>query len=373
MNTLIPVENGNTLQAVRGFLRSLMEKGIVEALFVPLEAGNGAIVPGLVTDPSRLSLANPLAPVMPINSARAVSALTGKATPATIGALLRPCELRALVELVKLQQANLENVILIGMDCPGTYESVDYKEGWHAGNGDLNEYLLSAKEGRNPAIRDLSLRAACQMCTQPVPEKVSIHLHLFGSDTTQGIPVTLEESIAARLNLGEVPGAGNDDPKAVENLLAAHQQARDRELAAIRATLNSDGGMSSLFATCIHCLNCKTACPICYCKTCLFETEAFRHAPDYYLRSAQQQGAIRMPADTLLFHLTRMNHMSLSCVGCGMCTSACPAHIPVGTLFQAVASQVQQVFNYQPGRDVEEALPLISYQPDEWVEIGEER
>ena len=80
-----------------------------------------------------------------------------------------------------------------------------------------------------------------------------------------------------------------------------------------------------------------------------------------------------MLPDTMLFHLTRMSHMSLSCVGCGMCTSACPMDIPVGTIFMAVGSQVQAVFGYQPGRNAEEALPLISYQPAEWVEVGEER
>ncbi|MCJ7708858.1 MAG: hypothetical protein MUO38_14730, partial [Anaerolineales bacterium] len=110
MKTAIPVENGDTLTAVRGFLQKLLETGTVEALFVPLEVDGGAILPALVTDPERARLANPLAPVMPINSARAVSALTGKQAPARIGAVLRPCEIRALVELVKLQQATLEGV-----------------------------------------------------------------------------------------------------------------------------------------------------------------------------------------------------------------------------------------------------------------------
>jgi hypothetical protein len=32
---------------------------------------------------------------------------------------------------------------------------------------------------------------------------------------------------------------------------------------------------------------------------------------------------------------------------------------------------VQQAFEYQPGRDVAEALPLITFQPNEWTEVGE--
>jgi formate dehydrogenase subunit beta len=75
--------------------------------------------------------------------------------------------------------------------------------------------------------------------------------------------------------------------------------------------------------------------------------------------------------DTLLFHLTRMNHMSASCVSCGMCTSACPSEIPVGSIFSAVGAQVQAAFEYVPGRDVAEALPLITFKADEWKEVGE--
>ena len=116
-----------------------------------------------------------------------------------------------------------------------------------------------------------------------------------------------------------------------------------------------------------------TVCPICYCKTCLFKTASFDHEPDFYLNAARRKGALRMLSDTLLFHMTRMNHMSTSCVNCGMCTSACPSDIPVGAIFSAVGSQVQAVFDYQPGRDITEPLPLITFQEHEWDEVGEEK
>src|SRR5512143_3182056 len=105
MHTILPVENNDPLAAMRGFLRSLLDSGAVEAVFVPMEIDGGAIVPALVTDPALLDRANPLAPVMPINNARAVSTLTAKQPAGTLAAVLRPCEIRALIELVKLQQA----------------------------------------------------------------------------------------------------------------------------------------------------------------------------------------------------------------------------------------------------------------------------
>ena len=90
-----------------------------------------------------------------------------------------------------------------------------------------------------------------------------------------------------------------------------------------------------------------------------------------YVAWTQQKGAFRMPSDTMLFHLTRLNHMALSCVGCGMCTEACPAELPVGAVFRAIGQRVQGVFNYLPGRDLDEKQPLITFKADEWTEVGE--
>jgi formate dehydrogenase subunit beta len=380
MNAIIPVENNDVLTALRGFLRKLMDGGVVDALFVPLQEGASAM-PALVTNPALLEMANPLMPLMPINNARAISALTGKQAPAKIGIVLRPCEIRALVELVKLQQATLDDVLIIGMDCPGTYELSEFlsKNAEHGERCAANfaEYLTAAKEGREPVIEGLELRPACQMCIHPAPENVDIQIHLFGVDVSQGLPVTLKDEIAAALQITE-PGAGVGERvpfghEAVVRLVEGRKRVRENRLGEIRQKMTSNGGLSSLFTACIRCHNCMTACPICYCKTCLFKTAAFDHEPAFYLNAARRKGATRMLGDTLLFHLTRLNHMSTSCVSCGMCTSACPSDIPVGTIFSAVSEQVQAEFEYVPGRAVAEPLPLITFRADEWSQIGEEK
>jgi formate dehydrogenase subunit beta len=377
METFIKIDNGDVLAGVRGFLRQLMETGVVEALYVPLQAEGGAITPALVTDPSWLDQADPLSPVMPINGARAVSALTGKHAPARLGVVLRPCEIRALVELVKLQQATLEGVTLISLDCPGTCEVKDYGIAMEQGGLDLGKYLEGGSQGG--ALDAPALRDACQMCVQPVYDGADIALHLFGADLRQGIPVALRDEIAASMHLEGVSidtsaaEASLRREQVVGRLLAAHGENRQKELTRIRQRLTSDGGMASLFATCLRCHNCMTACPICYCKTCLFRSEAMSHTPEYYLNSARRKGVTRLLSDTLLFQLTRLSHMVTSCVSCGMCTSACPVDIPVGAIFSAIGEQVQASFTYHPGQSVSEPLPLITFQPNEWTEIGEHR
>jgi formate dehydrogenase subunit beta len=377
MNITLPVENNDVPAALRGFLKRLMDEGIVDAILVPLQNG-GSVSPALVTDSAMLNAtrADPLMPLMPINSARAVSALTGKHSPTKLGAVLRPCEIRALVELVKLQQASLDDVTLIGIDCPGTCELDEFltSNSWNAEN--LSTYLAAAHEGNEPQITP-SLRTACRMCVHPAPENVDIQVHLFGADTTVVLPITVKDEIAEKLHLTEsAQGEAwsvESSREATARLIEIRQKVRESELSSIRAKMNANGGISSLFTACIRCHNCMTACPVCYCKTCLFKTAAFDHEPEYYLNAAHRKGATRMLGDTLLFQLTRMNHMSASCVSCGMCASACPANIPVGSIFSAVGEKVQAAFEYEPGHDVAEALPLITFHPNEWTEVGEEK
>ena len=178
--------------------------------------------------------------------------------------------------------------------------------------------------------------------------------------------------MAARLNLQAADGAGAENRKVVvDRVISVHAKVREKELGSVRTKLASDGGMNELFDTCIRCHNCMTACPICYCKTCLFKSAAFDHAPEHYLTAARRKGALRLLGDTILFHMTRMNHMGTSCVSCGMCTSVCPSEIQVGAIFSAVAERVQAAFDYVPGKDLAEPLPLIAFQANEWTEIGE--
>jgi formate dehydrogenase (coenzyme F420) beta subunit len=370
---LINIENDDVLGALRGFLSRLMESGMVDALYVPMETDGGMVSPALVHDPQLLVNANPLAPVMPINGARAVSALTGKGAPVRLGAVLRSCELRALVELVKLQQASLDGVTLINIDCPGTAEVAAYVRAQKNGGVDMPAYLKAAQTGTLPELDGLEIRQACQMCVQPVSNLADIQLHLFGADLAQGFSVQMSEETGALLGISQVEEYPEESRRqALDNLMDSRGRYREQALGEIRTQMNSNGGLGSLFAACIRCHNCMTACPICYCKTCLFRTAAFDHAPEHYFSAAKHKGAVRLLGDTMLFHMTRLNHMSASCVSCGMCTSACPSEIPVGVIFSAIGAQVQAAFEYEPGRSLEEVLPLITFQADEWTQVGEE-
>jgi formate dehydrogenase subunit beta len=240
------------------------------------------------------------------------------------------------------------------------------------GGMDMAALLATARSGELAPLEGYVFRDACQMCEKPhvEAEGADIVLELFGADLTTGIPVRLSDDVAEKLNVSLAEGAGRR-AEVVEKVVVARTQVRDARFAEIRQRLDQEG-IEGVFAACVRCHNCMTVCPICYCKTCLFKSPVFDHEPAQYMGWAHRKGAYRLPADTMLFHLTRLNHMVLSCIGCGMCTSCCPAELPVGQVFRAVGQQVQEVFDYVPGRSVEEPLPLVTFREDEWMEVGEE-
>jgi formate dehydrogenase (coenzyme F420) beta subunit len=373
MKITLSVENHNTLETLQGFLKKLLEAGIFDLLLVPMRTNNGMIAPTLVSDPKYLVQADPLAPVLSNNSATLVGKLSHTQPRPKLGAVLRACEIRALVELVKMKQASLDDLTLIALDCAGTYNVPTFlsKEStmidhtaqlWEQ----LFQQVIDHPDSHNP-----ELRAACQICEQPVYDLAQINIQLLNSDLHSEIVIDMSEELASKFDF---PIKAEDNRQAIlENLISARQAYRDDQFAEIRTHLEDEEGITGVFASCIRCHNCMNVCPICYCKTCVFKSAVFDHAPMQYVEWTHQKGAYRLPSDTTLFHLTRMNHMALSCVGCGMCTEACPSELPVGLVFRAMGDRLQQVFEYIPGRDVEEPLPLITFKADEWTEVGREK
>jgi formate dehydrogenase subunit beta len=383
MRTTIPVENGDALAAVRGWLKGLLEARVVEALLVPMETPAGTITPALVADPDLLDAANPLAPVMGLNAARVAGRVSIREPRGRVGVVMRSCELRALVELIKLKQAGASDLVTISIDCLGTYDVPVYLEMQANGGVDMGALLATAQTGDLAPQEGYAFRDACQMCEKPHYEGADITLELFGADLSTGIPVSLAVEVAERLGLTPVAGADGTPAdlgaetapllrtKVLDKVAGARTEVRDVRLAEMHERLAQEG-VEGVFAACVRCHNCMTVCPICYCKTCLFKSPVFDHEPILYMNWARRKGAYRLPADTVLFHLTRLNHMVLSCVGCGMCTSDCPAELPVGRVFRAIGQRVQDTFEYEPGRSVEEPLPLVTFREDEWMEVGEE-
>lgn len=350
---------------ITNVLKKMLAKDCVDAMLVPqkLPVGEG-VVQSLVADEGKLEEAQPLAFVMPVNSGTIISDMT-KVTPSDrkIAAVLKPCEIRALIELVKLKQASLDNLIIVGVDCPGTYSVNDYQKMMEEGKSPMSEFLKNIKKGKD----DEGMRMACKVCEYPIPDNTDITIGIYGSDLKSPIFIAKSEEGKDILEmLGVSPQ--EESKKRKEQISKLEGRRREAWNALHDATQKDIAGMENLLkflAPCINCHNCMDVCPVCYCRECFFESPTFEYESEKYLSWAERKGLLKMPRDTLLFHLTRMNHMSTSCVGCGMCEQACPSNIELLKFYKTVGHNAQKVFEYVPGRNLEEELPLLTFREDE--------
>jgi formate dehydrogenase subunit beta len=370
----IDVKEKDLLGALRGFFGDILATEHIEAILAPQHLPmKNMVMPTLVTDPDHLNAVDPLSPAFPMNTARIVSRLTRKPTGAKIAAVMRPCEIRAFVELVKLKQGRTDEIVLIGIDCLGAFQNKDYfrfiEQNKEGSTVKFYQHIMSGNGGK---IDGIDLAPACKACEFPLAAGADLIIGLYGMNVDNQILIQSQtevgQDLLAQLNLAKIkePAARQG---AVDDVVKKCTAYRDEMFASTRKATDSVEKISAYFATCVNCYNCRVACPVCYCKECVFVTDVFNHEPFQYLRWARRKGIIKMPTDTVFYHMTRLAHMSTACVGCGQCSNACPNDIPVMELFRTIAQDTQQAFDYEAGRSFEEAPPLSVFREDEFPEV----
>ncbi|MCK4584551.1 Coenzyme F420 hydrogenase/dehydrogenase, beta subunit C-terminal domain [candidate division WOR-3 bacterium] len=374
----------NVANPIINFLENGLDKKCFDAVLIPVKVPVGnSFAWVLIQNKSLLEDANPLPPVMPVQGAKALSSITrmGK-TNKKIAAIMRPCEVRAAIELSKLEQVKLENIFLISIDCPGVLPLKDYLESPEEATDKFNEILLGAcPERSRRAQNDIewgneSTRPACQVCDKFVGTDLGfcqsdLHIGILGTKDKNIFLIPNNEKGKSILNKMDIEAEKSMDnwEKKAKEIIEVRKKKKKEVQERLKSKVMGIDNLLDVFSDCINCHNCRSACPICYCRQCYFESEKMKLPSDDYLMRAESKGALRFLPDTLLFHLGRMTHMSLSCVGCGACEDACPMSIEVAQIFSFVGERSQGLFSYIPGKNAEEPLSLRIYKEDEFHEV----
>ncbi|MDF2954904.1 MAG: Coenzyme F420-reducing hydrogenase [Candidatus Alkanophagales archaeon MCA70_species_2] len=364
---------------VTALLKFALENGIVDAvLAVKKRDGNrydGVLT--LVTTPEETLECAGVLHCAPVNIARCVKEYLDGAKSMRLAVVCKPCDARAMIELAKREQINLANVIMVGMNCTGTFAPGIAKKMFEDEFGvdpedvvrediDDGKLIITLNDGstREKDLKELEERGYgrrenCRRCEVSIPRMADLACGKWG--VPEGRKATFVEVCSEKGGefLKKAVEAGvirveTASKEAIEEREKKERDALERSKEWQERYFGEMEGMSleerrrywfNYFDRCIKCFGCRDACPICYCKECYLEAwRGFIH------------GGKIPPEKT--FPLIRLAHVADSCVNCGQCQDVCPAEIPLSRLYQAINKELQQTFEYLPGMNVEERPPL---------------
>ena len=341
---------------LEGFFKGLLENQVVDCLIMPRRVGN-SVSYMLVRDKDKITAPESaiFAPSFGVNAANIVK---GWLIDEKVGIVAKPCETRAAIELIKLTQLKEDSVLLITVDCAGTYANEVYA----ANYADIGDQVDSAKI-KELAGKGISIRSACTICENRLADVGDIAIAQANGEKAVVAGLTdkgVEALTAAGLSLEDK----DLEREAEKEQIAAEAKANLEALPKI----DSEAALEEFLRDCIVCKNCRDVCPVCYCKDCFFDQPLGNPAGGDLLNLAETRGAVAVPANQLLYHLTRVYHVCTTCVACGACEDACPKDIPLTRYYPVITKKVQEIFEYVPGKDVKEPLPFTTYEDDELEE-----
>jgi len=352
---------GDADTAIQGLLRSLLEKGEVGAVFGLGKSGD-AISYLVISDPAKIDSLCPTLPFMPANAANHLSKITAGGNLAEkIAVVIKPCELRGFAELVKRESGSPKNLLFISPVCGGVLDFDTFYKGDR--DKELSAYWNDVYSNEIPS----NIRPTCSICEYFEPFNADITFQ----PTTEGCELysNTPAGVGMLESYGEKLSEGKLDNSRIEKLSSARLSNREKFFDGLKLEEMEIKGLVEAFGKCLGCHGCSSVCPICYCALCAFEAKENEFKPEIFEKELAKRGGVRVPPNTVFFHLGRIAHMAVSCVGCGMCSDACPVDIPVASIFTRAGDAVQKVFDYIPGEKFDEPVPLSTFIEDELTEV----
>ena len=317
--------HGSPVDALHKFLHGMWTSSGLNGMLAPIDDDQGLTTPRLIVDPGQIDLVNPFKPIMTMNSARLIPNLLERHPEANYAVLLRPCEMRALVEIARLSALQLGKFLTISLDCPGTLPADEYS--WRAerkrnASALTSEALQFARQGGINAYRN---RSACQACAAPYAQGADLNVHLLGVPVRRQILIEArDEATAERLKLKLITNGEAEarlvaqHKRLVARLAEQHRHTVQRLEQDLVEILPADvDALVEQFSQCEPCHICMDGCPIC--------------SVAYPRRGTDGRF---LQEDVL--------HWLVSCAGCGMCEQSCPDHLPLCTIFKYIRKKLNE-------------------------------
>jgi len=371
--------------AVTSLLKFALENKTVNAVITTKARGGNRYdgVPFLTTDPKDIIETSGSLHCTSPNIARFVKEYLDGAANLKVAVVVKPCDAKAIIELTKRNQINLDNLLLIGLNCTGTLPAAKakkmFREEFEVDPADVvaediedNKLTITLKDGTEKEKdlagleeRGYGRRENCRRCETNIPIMADIACGRWGTidKKTTFIEVCsqkgsefLEAAIEAGYIQVEQPTGDAVETRRKKDEAATElaRQWQEKDFAGLKEMNNVEkfNYWFGQFSHCIKCYGCRDACPICYCKDCFLEAD----------RGLVPPGEV---PPNVLFPMVRVTHVMDSCVNCGQCQDACPMELPITRLILMLSRELTGIFNYEPGMDLEQLPPLRTVTDEE--------
>jgi len=283
-----------------------------------------------------------------------------------IGVTVKGCDTMGFIELARRKQINLDNVILIGVNCGGSVSPVLARKmiadkfgvdpnTVHKEEIDKGQFIIEYEGGhKGISIDELEeagygRRSNCRRCKYKIPRQADLacgNWGVIGEKAGKATFVEVCSDKGANLVSGAVKSgvlateAAN--PKGLEirgkvegAMLKLGEKWRKKDFTALGAnmweTINKET------SRCIKCYSCIENCPVCFT------------AADELKKGSLFVKPGELPPNPM-FHLRRFAHISDSCINCGQCEELCAMDIPLALFSHAIRTEADAEFEPKLGK-----------------------
>jgi formate dehydrogenase subunit beta len=352
--------------AVTTLLKYALENRMVDAVLV-IKKGQDVYdaVPTLVTDPKEVKDSAGSLHCGTVLVANVVKKRLAANKNMKIGMTVKGCDLMAIQEIAKRKAINLDNLLLIGVNCGGTVSPIMarymIKEKYgvdpdtvHKEEIDKGQFIIEYEGGHKGISIDeleeegFGRRTNCRRCLYKVPRQADLACGNWGVIGDKAGKATFVEvcsdkgaDLLAKAVKGGALATEAPNPKGIElrgkvegAMLKLGEKWRKKDF----ARLGKDPWtmINKETSRCIKCYSCIENCPVCFPVSESLK-KSFTVEPG------------QVPPNPM-FHLRRFAHISDTCVNCGQCEELCPMDIPLALFSHAIRVEGDTAFEPKLGK-----------------------